>query len=354
MLGNAIRVRSVRTSVEEMDRGAQVVSALAGIGALAALFAFLAAPSLTVFPALLFVGAVGYGWFAHQESTAKFLMFLMTTSTLVTFGLIVVFLVARSIPAFELMGVDILIRTAEPLWGDGAYSLVPMIWGTLVTTLIATLVAGPLGIAGALFISEIAPGWAREIIKPAVEMLAGIPSIVYGFIGFVIINTYMMKELSLPTNGSLFAVGMVIGVMALPTVVSVAEDAISSVPESMKSGSLALGSTDWQTTKSVTIPASFSGVSAAVLLGVGRAVGETMAATVMLGHIQELPDPLSDVFGNTETLTSLIVSQYGNASSTQMSALFAAGVVLFVTVLVLSVASQAVEAHMRRKLGGNQ
>jgi phosphate transport system permease protein len=144
--------------------------------------------------------------------------------------------------------------------------------------------------------------------------------------------------------------------MALPTVVSVAEDAIASVPEAMKSGSLALGATNWETIKNVVIPASFSGVSAAVLLGVGRAIGETMAATIILGHNQQLPDPLYDVFGNTETLTSLIASQYGVAvgSKHQFSGLFAAGVVLFVTVLGLSVASQLIEERMQRKLGGNE
>jgi phosphate transport system permease protein len=252
------------------------------------------------------------------------------------------------------MGLDILLRLEEPLWStsQGVYSLVPMLWGTLVTTLLAMAIAGPLGIAGALFISEIAPGWVREVVKPGVEIMAGVPSIVYGYIGYVVINTYMMEEFGLANIGSLFAAGLVIGVMALPTVVSVAEDAIGSVPDSMKSGALAMGASDWQTSKSVTIPASFSGVSAAVLLGVGRAVGETMAVTVMLPHSQVLPEPLYDVFSGTETLTSLIASQYGIASGDQMAALFAAGVVLFVTVLGLSVASQAVEAHMERKLGG--
>jgi phosphate transport system permease protein len=229
-----------------------------------------------------------------------------------------------------------------------------MMWGTLVTTVIATLVAAPLGVAGAVFISELAPGWAREIVKPAIEMLAGIPSIVYGFIGFEIVSRYMTEQLSLPTYGSLIVVGIVIGLMALPTVVSVAEDAIASVPGSMKDGAHALGATDWQTTTSVTLPASFSGVSAAILLGVGRAVGETMAATVILANVVSLPEPLVDVFGSTITLTSLIADQYGNATGMHLSALFAAGVLLFVTVMALSVGSQFIERRMQRKLGGER
>jgi phosphate transport system permease protein len=140
--------------------------------------------------------------------------------------------------------------------------------------------------------------------------------------------------------------------MALPTVVSVAEDALSSVPESMKSGSLAMGTTDWQTMTSITLPAAFSGVSAAVLLGVGRAIGETMAATVMLRGVPRLTEPLYNAFYGQETLTSLIARNYGEADGLQLSALFAAGVILFVTVLFLSVGSQYIEARMRSKLGG--
>jgi phosphate transport system permease protein len=321
----------------------------------AALLAFLLAPGLTVYPLAGLLLVVAAGWFRYREATAKVVTFLMTASTVVVLSLITVYLVFRAIPAFRIMGLDIVLRTEEPFWqpSERVYSLVPMMWGTLVTTLLAMTVAAPLGVAGALFISEIAPAWAREVLKPAVETLAGVPSIVYGWIGYVVINDYMMREFDLPTYGSLFVVGLVIGVMALPTVVSVAEDAVSSVPDPMRDGSLALGATSWQTVTGVTLPAAFSGVSAAVLLGVGRAVGETMAATVILGHVQALPEPLYDVFGNTETLTSLIAGQYGIATGSQLSALFAAGVVLFVTVLSLSLGAQWIEDRMRRKLGGD-
>jgi phosphate transport system permease protein len=278
-------------------------------------------------------------------------MLLTTVSTVVILGLITVYLILRSLPAFVAFGPDMFTGTE---FGPEGYSLVPMIWGTLLTTAIAMAIAGPLGVAGALFLAEIAPGWLRELLKPAVEVLAGIPSIVYGFLGLVVLSQYLFDEFDMPVYGSLLAVGLVVGVMALPTVISVAEDAITSVPDPMKDGALALGATDWQTIKSVTIPASFSGVSAAVILGVGRAVGETMAATVILANIAELPDPLYDVFGNTVTLTSLIASQYGNASGLQMATLFAAGVVLFVTVMCLSIGSRYVEVRMQRKLGGKQ
>jgi len=347
---------SVVNRLRHLDAGTKLVAGAGSVTIFLTLVAFLALPSVTIFPLLAFLAVVTYGWITYREGTVQFLSFLTTVSTVLILGLITIYLLVRSFPVFRAMGLDILLRTQDPVWSSGqnVYSLVPMIWGTFVTTLIAMLIAGPLGVAGAVFLSEIAPRWAREITKPAIEILAGIPSIVYGFLGFVLLNDYLMKELAVPNYGSFFAVGLVIGLMALPTVVSVAEDALASIPDEMKDGALALGATDWQTTTSVTIPAAFSGVSAAVLLGVGRVVGETMAATVILGNIAELPDPLTDVFANKITLTSLIASQYGNASGLQVSALFAAGVVLFVTVMFLSIGSQLIEAHMQRKLGGNQ
>jgi phosphate transport system permease protein len=351
--------------VGDGDPGSLGVLVVGGLSLLATFALFLANSSLTAIPLFVAVATVVYGWIERQAVTAKALTFVATVSTTVILGLIAIFVFVESIPAADVMsgtvfgvtvpGIGMLTRLEEPMWQSrqGIFSMLPMIYGTAVTTVIAVAVAGPLGIAGALFISEIAPQWAREIVKPGIEILAGIPSIVYGFIGFVVINQYTFDVLG-TSYGSLFAVGLVIGLMSLPTVVTVAEDAIASIPESMKSGSLAVGATDWQTMKSVTLPAAFSGVAAAVLLGVGRAIGETMAATVMLGHSQALPEPIYDVFFNGETLTSVIASQYGTAvQGVHMSALYAAGVILFVTVAVISVASQVIEWRMKEKLEGN-
>jgi len=257
------------------------------------------------------------------------------------------------------MGLELLWRLEEPFWEPptpaGNYTLTPLIVGTILTTVIATLVAAPMGIAGAVFLSELAPERVRVTVKPGVELLAGIPSITYGFIGLVIVNQYFYTEFQTPTIASYFGAGVMIGLMALPTVVSVAEDALSAVPESLKSGSLAMGSTEWQTTKSVTVPAAFSGVSAAVLLGIGRAMGETMAATVMLSHSKGIPDPFFDVFTPYgETLTTVIASEAPSATGgMHESALFAAGITLFGSVMLLSITAQYIEWRMHRNLGGN-
>jgi phosphate transport system permease protein len=311
-----------------------------------------------VIPFLGFVATIGVGWSRYQAEAAKALTFLTTIVTVAILSLIVAFLLIRSAPIVQHMGLDLLTRIEQPLWTSnqgGVYSLTPMMIGTALTTLIATAIAAPIGIAGAVFISEIAPRRVREITKPGIELMAGIPSITYGFIGLTIVNQYFYTEFQTPTIGTYFAAGIMIGIMALPTVVTVAEDAISTVPESIKSGSLAMGSTHWQTTKSVTLPAALSGVSAGVLLGVGRAMGETMAATVMLSHTKGFPTPIFDVFSNFgETLTTVIAFEGGNASGLHISALFAAGVVLFVMVMVLSVTSQYVEWRMHQKLGGER
>jgi phosphate transport system permease protein len=353
-----------RDFVEETEPGALATVTVIALSLLATFVGFLLVSSLTVAPFAVFVAASGYGWLRHQEETALVLTLTTTISTLLILGLIIVFIFIEAIPVVQYetatvfgVGVPGLRLFVETRWDAVSspirYSMVPMIHGTVMVTIIATAVAAPLGVAAALFLSEIAPAVVREFVKPGVEILAGIPSIVYGFIGFTILSPWASDQFELTGQGTYLFVGIVVGLMALPTVVSVAEDALSSVPESMKSGSLAMGTTDWQTMTSITLPAAFSGVSAAVLLGVGRAIGETMAATVMLRGVPRITEPLVNVFYGQETLTSLIARNYGEADGLQMDALFAAGVILFITVLVISIGAQYIEWRMRRKLGGD-
>jgi phosphate transport system permease protein len=357
------QLQRVRDFVDDTEPAALVVVGIVAVSLLTAFVGFLAVSNLTVLPFLVFVAATGYGWIRHQEETALILTLTMTVSTLLILGLIIVFIFRESVPVIqyetatvygvEVPGLRMFIETRWDAVSDPIrYSMAPMIHGTLLVTVIATAVAGPLGVAAALFLSEIAPAVVREFVKPGVEILAGIPSIVYGFIGFTILSPWASDQFRTTGQGSYLFVGIVVGLMALPTVVSVAEDALSSVPESMKSGSLAVGTTDWQTMTSITLPAAFSGVSAAVLLGVGRAIGETMAATVMLRGVPRLTEPLVNVFYGQETLTSLIARNYGEADGLQMDALFVAGVILFITVLVISIGAQYIEWRMRSKLGG--
>ncbi|MFT4921620.1 MAG: phosphate transport system permease protein, partial [Haloarculaceae archaeon] len=271
--------------IGELVIGSVTILSLAGI-----IIAFIGPNDLAIYPLAVFVVVTTVGWITYQERVARILTLVATVATVLTVGFITYFLFESAWPAIQAHGsglfaiptdqsgnpywffwLDALLPTSEvPVSGwnprGGAYSLLSAAWGTVIVTLISALVAVPLGILGALYIAEIASRSVREVVKPAVEILAGIPSIVYGFIGFVVINQFVSEAFITPGR-SFFIAGFVVGIMALPTVVSVAEDALSSVPDSMRDGSVAMGATEWQTMKSISVPAAFSGISAAVILG---------------------------------------------------------------------------------------
>jgi phosphate transport system permease protein len=359
-------------NAESWTGGAALVVVGLGVTLAALLLTILFAPgySVPVLTAVVLVASVG--WVTHQAAVARALTLVATVLTVLTVGFITYFLFASAVPAFRAEGLELLTIPVEDgdvrwlLWLDrilptsgevwnpngGAFSLIPTIWATIIVPIIAGLVAAPLGVFGAVFISEIASDSVREFVKPGVEILAGIPSIVYGFIGFQILNNFI-KSSFLDDGASFFIAGIVVGVMALPTVVSVSEDALSSVPSSMSDGSVAMGATKWQTIKSISIPAAFSGISAAVILGLGRAIGETMAVAAIMAAGVGLSDPLYDVFDSSATLTSLIATQYGSASESTLDVLFVAGVLLFAIVASMSIVSKFVEKKMEQKLKGN-
>jgi phosphate transport system permease protein len=337
---------------------------------------FLGPNGLTPFPLAGFVITVGVGWATYQARTAKILTFVATVGTLITVGFITFFLFESAWPAVEKWGAGLFAvptgSNGEVRWffwlegflptvdlpsgwnpAGGTYSLLPTIWATFVVTVIALLVAGPLGVLGALYIAEVASDRVREYVKPAVEVLAGIPSIVYGFLGFQVLNSFV-QDAFIDQQASFMIAGTVVGLMALPTVVSVAEDALSSVPRSMSDGAVAMGATEWQTMKSISVPAALSGISAAIILGLGRAIGETMAVAAIMAAGQGIPEPMYDVFGQSATLTSRIATSYGDATDNTLEVLFFAGVILFAIVAVMSLLAQYIERRMTRKLQGQQ
>ena len=337
---------------------------------------FLVANSLTpyLFVAVVVLGAVG--WQTYQSRTAKLLTVFATVGTVLTLGFITYYLFERAGGPIERFGLELLAipvtNSGNPTWffgldallpadstltgwdpKNGHFSLLAATWATIIVTLIAGLVCGPLGILGALFIAEIASDRVREIIKPGIEILAGIPSIVYGFIGFAVLNSFM-QDAFLDGGSTFLIAGLVVGIMALPTVVSVAEDALTAVPNSMSDGSIAMGATEWQTMKSISIPAAFSGISAAVILGLGRAIGETMAVAAIMAGGTNFARPLYDIFDQSVTLTSRIATSYGSASGITVEVLFFAGVMLFTIVSLLSVVAQYIERRMEKDLQGEQ
>jgi phosphate ABC transporter permease subunit PstA/phosphate ABC transporter permease protein PstC len=207
---------------------------------------------------------------------------------------------------------------------------------TILVSIGAMVIAIPIGIGSAIFVSQIAHPKIKDTLKTAIELLAGVPSIVYGLFGVLILKGWLEDLFDLPIGYGWLAGSIILGIMALPTIISVSEDAISSVGRELKEASLGLGATKWQTISKVIVPASISGITAAIILGIGRAVGETMAVMMVAGNTATLPDPLWDIFSTIKPITAAIGIEMGEASGTHKSALFALAVILFFIVLLIN------------------
>lgn len=213
------------------------------------------------------------------------------------------------------------------------YGIMPMVIASILGTLGSVIVGVPIGILTAIFIAEIAPRRVGKIISGAVELLAGIPSVLYGLFGLVVIVPWIMNTFNHPKGQSLLAIIIVLSIMMLPTIVTVSETAIRAVPKSYKEGSLALGASHIETTFKVVVPAAKSGILAAVVLGIGRAIGETMAIILVAGNSPIIPTSIMD---SVRPLTTNIALEMGYAFGTHQEMLFATGVILFLFILLLN------------------
>lgn len=213
------------------------------------------------------------------------------------------------------------------------FGILPMIVASIIGTSGAVLIGVPIGLLTAIFIAEIAPKRVSNIIAPAVELLAGIPSVLYGVFGLAVIVPFIQKTFNLAKGQSLLAVVIVLAIMMLPTIISVATTAIRAVPNSYKEGSLALGASHMETTFKVVVPAAKSGILTAVMLGTGRAIGETMAIILVCGNSPIIP---TSIFDSVRPLTSNIALEMGYASGIHEEMLFATGVVLFIFIILLN------------------
>ena len=223
--------------------------------------------------------------------------------------------------------------TASP---SPQYGLLPLLLGTLWVSLGAILLSLPFGLAVAVYLAEISTMRVRNILKPVIELLAGIPSVVYGFFGLVIIVPFLQKLFNLPVGETALAGSVVLGIMALPTIITVAEDAMRTVPRAMKEASLALGASQWQTIYKVIIPYSKSGITSAAVLGIGRAIGETMAVLMVTGNAAVIPHTLLEP---VRTIPATIAAELGEVSAGggHYQALFMLGVILFVITMIISI-----------------
>jgi phosphate transport system permease protein len=261
--------------------------------------------------------------------------------------LIFYFLAREGLPAIN---PRILRELVEPRWYpiESHFGLLPLISGSLIVTVGAALVAIPLGIGTAVFIREVAPNWAREILKPLVEVLAGLPSVVLGFIGILVLSPLARKLLDLPTGLTAFTGSILLGLISLPTIVSVAEDALDAVPRSYRDASLALGATELQTIFIVTLPAAKTGVLTAVMLGLGRAIGETMTVMMVTGNAPVIAHSL---FTPVRTLTATIAAEMGEVAtgSDHYHVLFSLGIILFLISMVVNLTASTVVARQKKK-----
>lgn len=257
--------------------------------------------------------------------------------------LIFYFLLQEGLPAIGDLSLDSLLITRwYPI--EAMYGILPLLSGTLIVTFGAAMIAIPFGLATAIYMSEIAPRWVREFLKPLVEVLAGLPSVVLGFLGILVVAPYLRALLNLPTGLSAFTGSLLLGGIAIPTIVSIAEDALDAVPRSYRDASLAMGATQWQTIWMVTLPAARSGVLTAVMLGVGRAVGETMTVLMVTGNAPVLLTGLGTLFSPVRTMTATIAAEMGEVArgSTHYHVLFLIGIILFLISLVVNVVASAV------------
>jgi phosphate transport system permease protein len=237
-----------------------------------------------------------------------------------------------------------------PTYQEPEFGILPLILGSFWVTLGAICVCVPLGVGSALFINELAGRKLKAFLKPLIELLAGIPSIVYGFFGMVVVAPFVQRLFKIPVGLTAFTGALILGIMATPTVCSIAEDALSFVPRSFREASFAVGANRWQTLTKVIIPASASGISTGIILGMSRAVGETMTVLMVCGGAAVIP---KSFFQPVRPMTATIAAEMGETviGSTHYHALFAIGLVLFFITLVFNIIAELISRRYRIKLG---
>jgi phosphate transport system permease protein len=271
-------------------------------------------------------------------------------SAIIFVGMIFVFLIKEGSPALFRVSLENFLQLRwYPI--EDRFGLLPLIGGSLIVTVGAAIFSIPLGLASAIYIAEVTPRWAREVLKPLVEILGGLPSVMLGFIGILIVIPFLRNALDLPTGLTALAGSLILGGMAIPTIVSVAEDALDSVPKTYREAALAMGATRWQTIWRVTLPAAKSGVLTAVMLGIGRAIGETMTVMMVTGNAAVFPTGIGALFKPVRTMTATIAAEMGEVASgsTHYHVLFFIGIVLFLISLTVNVIAASVVFRQRKR-----
>ncbi len=286
-----------------------------------------------------------------KEIMIKCLFLLFALVSVLVLGLIVFSLFREGLPLFKTVSVKDFLFGLEwyPTYDPPSFGIFPLVVGSLIVTLIATVIAVPLGVMAAIYISEIAPRRIKEILKSVIELLAGLPSVVLGFFGMVIVAPWLQETFDLPTGLNIINASVILAIMAIPTISSISEDALYAVPREFKEASYALGATKFETIAQVIVPSSLSGISTAVMLGMARAIGETMVVLMVAGGAAAIPESL---FDPVRPMPASIAAEMGETpyGSSHYQALFAIGMVLFFLTLAFNLIADYV-SHKFRQTG---
>jgi phosphate ABC transporter permease protein PstC len=290
----------------------------------------------------------------YGEMFVEALLFMSAIASILIILLIFYFLINESLPAFSQLGLFSLLSGSKWHPSGDIYGLLPIIASSLIITLLALVINIMIGFPLAIYLAELAGPKSKAVLKPAIELLAGVPSIVYGFLGVIILVSYLQDSFDMLTGRSILAGSILLGVMFIPRLTTICEDALRAVPSEFKEGSLALGANRWQTLRNVTIPAASSGITAAVLLNIGSIIGETMAVLLVVGNVARLASPPYDIFDQGASFTSIIAGEMGEVARGSMHyhVLFAVGFVLLIVVTLFSLVADYARVRIRRKFGG--
>jgi len=279
----------------------------------------------------------------RNDRLVRWALLVVAFSAVSVLLVITVFIVGQGAPIMFRYGFKSFLVGTDWYPSEKLFGLWPMIVGSVYVTLGAMIIGVPLGLSCAVVLTEFASKRVRGVIKPVVELLAGIPSVVYGFMGVVILVPLIRRAFGGP-GLSVLAAAIILGIMILPTIISISVDSLQAVPPSFREGSIALGATKWQTVKMVLVPAARSGIIASIILGMGRAIGETMAVIMVAGNAAAVPNSL---LAPVRTLTSNIALEMGYAAGEHRQALFATGVILFVIIMVLNTVANVTASRMK-------
>jgi phosphate transport system permease protein len=285
----------------------------------------------------------------RNERIIKASFFIVALASITILGLIVVFLFMEGLPIFGKVSVKDFIfgiywyPTSDP----PDFGIFPLILASIAVTVVSSVISIPLGVLTALYLAEAASARLRELVKPVVELLAALPSVVIGFFGMVVVAPFLQKILDIPTGLNLFNASLMLAFMSIPTICSISEDAIFSVPKELKEASLALGATHWETIWRVIVPASISGISTAVILGMSRAIGETMVVLMVAGGAGMIP---TSIFDPVRPMPASIAAEMAEAPfrGDHYYALFATGIVLFLFTLLFNMIADYISNKYRQ------